>query len=264
MSARDRWLYVNDYPMDRIGLFPDAEGITGSRGTVTVRDEVTNLPGRQGVISLARESETVPRRIVLETIGRGTSAANLQTRLREIRQRFSEGVIEVRFQDDPEKVFYCKLESIDVRGIAPMIPQPNHNLRITLLGQDPIIYDRNATPVAFSNVPGEVPLGTAPSFGIIRISGAVTNPTLTYKDIRGDTIGTFGLTVTLAAGEFREIDMDKSTVLDDAGLNAIDEFSSGDFFAFDPADAAGEDGPYPTVETSPDTDCDALYRKAYL
>ena len=49
MSARDRWLYVNDYPMDRIGLFPDAEGIQGSRGSVTVRDEVTNLPGRQGV-----------------------------------------------------------------------------------------------------------------------------------------------------------------------------------------------------------------------
>jgi len=264
MGARDRWLYVNDYPMDRIGLFPLAEGMQGHRGTLTFRDEVTDLPGRVGTISLARESESTPRRIVLETIGRGTSAANLQTRLREIRQRFSEGEIEVRFQDDIEKLFYCKLESIDVTGIAPMIPQPNHNLRITLLAQDPLIYDRNATVAGFSAVAGELPLGTAPTFPIVRISGAVTNPVLTYKDFAGNTEQTFGLTVTLASGEFREIDMDKSTIVDEAGLNAISEKSSGDFFSFDPEDAAEEDGPYPTISCSPDANCDALYRKAYL
>ena len=264
MSERDRWMYVNDYPVDKIGLYPDPEGLEGNRSALTVRDRVTFLPGRVGTISLADEVETEPRRLAISCIQRGTSAANLQTRMRELRQRLAEGVTEIRFEEDSDKVFYCRLERAEVTGIAPMVSQPNQRVRISLLAQDPLIYDRNGTVVGFSSDEAELPLGTAPSFGIIRISGAVTDPVITYKDFRGDTKATLGLTATLGATEWREIDMDKSTIVDDAGANAIDEMSSGGFFSFDAQDAAGEDGPYPTIEVSPDADCDALYRKSWL
>lgn len=258
-----RGLFLNDYDLTRIGFTLENE-IQGWRNGLTVRDRTTQLPGRVGTVALARTFETEGRMLTLTGMQKANSLAILLPWYRELKQRAQEGTVEVRFIDDQDKVYYARAENVEVIGQPPSLQHPANRVRLSFLCPDPLIYDRNGSVAGFSAAAGEIPLGTANVFPIIRINGAVTNPVITYKDFRGDTIATFGLTAVIASGEWREIDMNLSKVTDESGVNQISEWSSGSFFALDSQDSAGEDGPYGTLEISPTADCDVLYRKSYL
>lgn len=261
-----RGLIVNDYDVSRIGVVLE-NGNSGWRDGLSVRDRGTQLPGRVGMVALSREFETTGRVLNLIGMQKATSMSQLQSWFREFKQRMTEGTIEIRFVDDLDKVYFGRTEDLGVLGNAPAFADGNrvgHRIRMQILCPDPLIYARFGTVAGFNSAAGEMPVGIAPSFPIIRINGAVTNPVITMKDFRGETIATLGLTAVIASGEFYEVNMDLSQIVDEVGDNQIDTMSSGGFFALDSIDSAGEDGPYPTLEVSPDAACEVLYRKAYL
>ena len=87
----------------------------------------------------------------------------------------------------------------------------------------------------------EQALGEAPSRPVIRLTGALTNPTVSYADSSGTLVMSIGLTIALAgAGDYVEIDCQNSTVVKSVSSvvsDAAGTLSAGDFFALDPRDA---------------------------
>lgn len=265
-------VWVNDKDLGDLGFVLNND-LSGWRDTPTFRDRYSNLPGRMGAVSLSRELETEPRRMTLAGLLHATSVANLLANKDELHARLAEGTIEVRFSDDEERVYYGKLDgAVRISSIRPALVQKGHACQFTILCPDPHIYHRRTTVVPFAAAAAQVPLGTGVSTPILRIGtapgGAATDPTITYKDHRGDTITSLVLSYTFGASEWLDIDSELEKITDESDANQISAISSGDFPRFDPHDAAGEDGPYPTIEISAATGAidfaEAHYRKAWI
>lgn len=268
----DAQVYINDKDLSDLGFI--LETPEGFREGLTFPDRRTGLPGRVGTVRLAREDESSPRRIILvgtlfATPSEGVST--LRSHLDELKGRLYDGDIEVRFSDDEERVFYGRTENVGHTAIPPALTQRGMRLRVPILCSDPLIYARRSTVVPFAAAAAQLPLGTAPSTPLLRIGtapgGAATNPTITYKDHRGDTITTLALTYTFGASEWLDIDCELAKITDESDANQISALTSGDFPVFDPHDASGESGPYPTIEISAATGAidfaEAHYRKAW-
>lgn len=258
-------LYIDDFDTSRIGFW--ARRADGRQGVVTVRDRTTQLPKRAGEIALAREGDHAPRRIIVVGTIKGTSVSQVLSRREELKGRLSRGTVEVRFVDDPDRVYYARLEEGDIRGTDPEFNTLYSDVSFTLYCPDPLIYQRYSTRIPFTSQKAAMPLGRAPSLPIIRIAGAVTNPVLTLRDIRGAIVKTLGLTVTLGATEYVEINCETSAITRvTAGVaaNAPALMTSGDFLMLDPHDGDPVTNLWPTLECSPTAACEALYTKADL
>jgi hypothetical protein len=116
---------------------------------------------------------------------------------------------------------------------------------LMFLCPDPTWRDMITQVIGFNTTPVMIPLGTAPSGGVIRIaapawSANVTNPVLSYLNVAKATVESMTFTTTLVAGEdYIEIDLDRSTLtLSDNGVsgNGASLLSDGDFFVLDPMD----------------------------
>lgn len=271
-------MFVNDFDVSRLGVIVNSV-IERHRAGLSFPDRTTNLPGRVGTVALAREFESNPRRIVVNATQQASSRGQLVEDANELKSRLYDGTIEVRFADDADKVYYCRTEEVDAtldapafrKGRAGNTRKTTHRVRITLLAQDPLVYDRNGTVVGFSTAKAEVPTGTAPSLPLIRVFGATstsTDTTISYKDFRGDEQHVFTLssTMSVSSTESVSIDMELGKVTHSDGSNLISAMSTdSDFFAFDAQDAAGSTGPYPSVDiNTTGVTGDVTYRKAYL
>lgn len=272
IQARGFW--VNDFDMTRLG-FTVTSVIEEHRAGLTFPDRTTALPGRVGTVALAREFESTPRRLVISGNQLASSASQLIEDVTALKQRCQEGTVEVRFSDNDDRVYLCRCSKVSVTPISPALPKSGkamHSIRLEMLAQDPLIYDRNGTVVGFSTAKAELPLGTAPSLPTFRVNGPTTAGwTLTYKDFRGDTqaVQTLSSTVTLSSTEYATVDHELCTITTSTGGDLIPGLSSTSdtpFFSLDPQHGAGgSTGPWPTVQTNTTgMTCDALYKKAYL
>jgi hypothetical protein len=245
-------VYINDFNLRNLGFV--LETPEGWRSGFTVPDRRTGLPGRVGTVRLAREDETQPRRLILVGHQLADDLTQLNSRLNELKGRLYEGDLEIRMGDALDWVFIGRTDSFEPTPIPPALMQAAHRLRISILCSDPLIYARYPTVVSFGGAAAECPLATGVSVPRIRIGtapgGALTNPTITYRDHRGVAVTTMTLTATLGASQWLEIDNDLSKITDQAGANRISALTGGDFIALDPHHAAGEAGPYPTLEVS--------------
>src|SRR5690606_32707 len=113
--------------------------------------------------------------------------------------------------------------------------------------------------ISFTSTPSQIPLGTAPSGGIVRIaapswSANVVDPVLAYLNAAGVTLQTLSFSGTLTAGtEYLEIDLDRCTVTEVSSgtrANAISWLSSGDFFGLDPMDGDVLNSSYPQLKVT--------------
>lgn len=258
-------LYLNDYDTSRLGFF--LRRADGRLAGLSARDRTTGLPKRVGTVPLAREAETAERRIiVLGTIKQATMAGVISSR-NELKARFYRGVVEVRFEDDPDKVYYVLAEDADLRGTDPEFVNPVSEVTLTMSCRDPLIYARYPTVVGFNATKAACPLGTAISLPVLKVSGAVTNPVITYRDVRGASKRTMGFTVALLATEYLEVDCERMQIKKyTAGVaaNAESTLTSGDFIQLDPQDADDVTAVWPTLEVSPAASCEAHYRKAWI
>ena len=268
-----RALYVNDFDVTRLGITVSSV-IQRHRAGLSFPDRTTALPGRVGTIALAREFESSPRRLTVQATQSSSSAEQLVTDINEFKRRCYAGTVELRFSDDPNKVYLARCEDIDVTPMAPALRKSGvtvHQIRVTFLCQDPLIYDRYATVAAFSTAPGEMPLGSAPSLPTFRVFGPSTGSgfTLTYKNAAGTAQAAFtlsGAAAVMSSTEYITINTELATVVHSDGANLQTIMSSTSaYFSLDPQDAAGSTGPFCTVEiNATGVTGDALFKKSWL
>ena len=102
--------------------------------------------------------------------------------------------------------------------------------RIELVAEDPILYSQTlkTQDILFSAGSGVVAnSGTAPVFPEVRIHGNVLNPSVMNSTL-GRQVSLTG--VTIAAGNYYDLDMLEETVEDPTGSNKYNYVSSDDFF----------------------------------
>lgn len=259
-------LFLNDFDTSSLGLA--VENVDGWNSSPSARDRVTQLPGRVGSIILAPEAETASRTLRLSGVIRSTSVKAVRAAIDELKHRLFAGTIEVRFADDPEKVFYARCEEKQLVVTPPQFINPYSRVSIGLFCPDPLIYDRLASAIAFTpSVRAPVPLGTAVSAPLIRIMGPVSGLSVTYRDKSGTARQTMSFSSLAMLGtDYLEIDCELFAIsLYQSGVksNAISQLISGDFIAVDPQDGDYASGAWPTLECSQGTG-EVLYRRAWL
>lgn len=259
---------VADYGLDVVSL--------GSAWSGPQRRRAAASPyGLLGAYA-ATEATVEPRVLELGMALDTTRAARVGL-LDDVHRLFT-GLLEIELGDAPGRIMYGLLETSETSGRyggpeSWLTDLGDLGLRWRIVCHNAARYTRETSIVGFGSTDVEIPLGTAPSTGVITIYGSATDPDITYTDsagepllpVSGDTV-TMGFTRTLASDEALEIDLGAQTVtLIDSGVRteALSTLTSGWFFRLDPADGRGEDAVYPKLNVSAGN-ASIRYRKAWL
>lgn len=219
------------------------------------------IPGRQGVV-FAGDPVTAARTLTI-TASVATSANTVAARATAedaLKAALYRALIKVVVDDDvnaPRQIDgVCTSVAITTR--AHPVSAVVSDVTATVLCPDPTWADVTGQIIAFGTTASAIPLGTAPSGGIVRITPFgttnVVDPTLSYLNAAGVTIAALAFTGTLTAGtEYLEIDLDRATVVEvssGTSSNAISWLTSGDFFGLDPMDGDPLNGSYPQLKVT--------------
>lgn len=259
-------VYLNETSLADIGCY--VTGFQGSASAAPTREYPTvAIPGRQGVV-FAADPTTGTRTLQIEGAvvpSAGTIAAR-RTAEDQLKAAAMRGLIAVSVDDDvnaPRKIdAVCTACEITPRGHPVSATVSGFVLRFVC--PDPTWQDVVGQVIGFTSTATGVPLGTAPSGGIVRIaapswSADVDVPVLHYLNAAGVTIGslTFGGVTgvnDLQAGlDYLEIDLDRATVTRyDSGVasNGISLLTAGDFFTLDPMDGDTLNASYPMLKVT--------------
>jgi hypothetical protein len=231
------------------------------------------LPGVLAGIRLHSTPTGSARSFSIEGNVVATSAATLTSRLRDLTGWCARAVA-VKSVHDSSTFLRVRQASVTVDPIYP-IAGPDYAARVIIEFEavDGLWYATSTTTATFTGGAASTALGTAISYPVVRVTGALTNPTITVKDSSGATVATMGLTVVLAnAAHYVEIDMTPATgrtIVKHTGSlsTAEDLLTSGDFFGFDPANADTVTPTWGTIEVAVTAGsvsaATAIYRKAY-
>jgi len=252
-------VYLNEVNLSTIGAY--AMRLVGYTSAPTRSYPTLALPGRQGVV-LTADPEMSARTLQVQlaiatpsnTIGARASAED------DLKALAYDALVKVVVDDDvnaPRQIDgVCQACEITTRQHP--VDAVVSEVTLSILCPDPTWYDVTGQLIGFGTTASAVPLGTAPSGGIIRIAplGAtnVVDPTVTYLNAAGVTVQTLGFSGTLTATtDYLEIDLDRQTVVEYAsGVagNAISWLASGNFFALDPMDGDVLNASYPKLKVS--------------
>lgn len=253
-------VYLNETSLESIGVYVED---LGTRASAPERSfSAVQIPGRQGAV-VSGDPVTAEKRLTItasiDPAARTVAAlVAAQDALKALAYR---ALVKVIADDDstaPRQIDgVC--ERCDITPVVhPMVTQIAR-ATLTLRCPDPTWSDVTGQLIGFTSTASAIPLGTAPSGGIVRIaapswSANVVDPVLTYLNAAGVTIETLSFTGTLTAGtDYLEVDLDRCTVTEYAsgtGANAISWLSSGDFFALDPMDGDPLNTSYPQLKVS--------------
>lgn len=218
------------------------------------------IQGRQGAV-FAADPTVAPRQLRIECTVNTASIAARWTAERKLKGLVSRGLVSITVDDDVNAPLV--IEGVNVE--APITPRGHpldamvSDATLMFLCPDPTWRDVLGSTVGFNATPVMVPLGNAPSGGIIRIaapawSANVTNPVLSYLNVAKATVQSMTFTTTLVAGEdYLEIDLDRSTVtLSDNGVQSSGAtlLTAGDFFVLDPMDGDVVNSGYPYLSVT--------------
>jgi len=256
-------LIVNGYDLqDQLGVTVETE-VSGWRDGLSVLNTDSQLPQKAGTIPLAMEEETEPRQIDLDLLVVAPNNTQLESRMDELKARLYAGTIEVSFGDDDTRIFYARVNGFETSPIDPAFIGRARRVSLIFHCPDPQVYEKHGQVIGFSDEAARLPIASGTVLPTFRISGSVTDPSLSLKDFRGREVETFDLSVTLSASAARIIDMEKASVTDAGGNNKISEFAGGAFFALLPK-YADVNGGGMTISVSPAADCDARYRRSWI
>lgn len=223
-------------------------------------------PTRAGALRTGADVEA-PRTLTLEGTIIAADADGVRTAIDELRAAILRTQpATIILPDAPTRYLLAWLDghTIDA-GAGPSMIQRMLTTRFDLSLLDPYAYDVAQQTITLGAGVNRAPLGTAPSFPVITISGAATNPIVTLKRWDGTTLATLGLTLTTIAGDTLVIDMDAKTIKKN-GASVLANLTSGDFFALDPATAQQNYGalaaeqPYVVTSSGAGT---TVYRRAW-
>jgi len=256
-------VYLNETPLSSIGVY--VMGL-GSALSAPSRDFPTlAIPGRQGGL-LSADPTTPARTLQLSvTVAPATrTVAARQAAEDALRSLAMRGLVAITVDDDVNEPRViegvCTGVELAPSGRAHPVDATVTSGTVTFVCPDPTWRDRTAQVVSLPyNVYVPVPLGTAPTGGIIRIgapawSADLTSVSVNYAGISGDPAGGMSFTLALVAGtDYLEIDLDRMTVekvSSGTRTNAISTMDGGDFFAMDASDGDVLDGIYPLLRSS--------------
>lgn len=252
--------YLNETSLGSIGVY--VQRVTGWRSAPAREYASAAIPGRQGVL-LSGDPTTGARtlEVVCSVVPSGASVSARETAEDQLKALAYRALVKLILDDDvntPRQIDGVCL-ACDVTTRAHPVDAVVSDATLRVLCPDPTWSDVTGQLIGFTSTASQIPLGTAPSGGIVRIaapswSANVVDPVLTYLNAAGVTIETLSFTGTLTAGtEYLEIDLDRSTVTEyssGTGANAISWLSSGDFFALDPMDGDPLNSSYPQLKVS--------------
>lgn len=142
------------------------------------------------------------------------------------------------FADQPTRYIDAYLEAKTVGADGPVLINRTLRTVLNFLVLNPYYYDiTRTTDILDSSGGGRFRLGTAPSWPVLTISGASTNPAfILYRNDSQLALGQLGLTLSTVAGDTLVIDMAAKTIKKN-GVSVLSAITSGDFFSMDPATA---------------------------
>lgn len=260
-------IYLNDYNPRRLGYV--VERVEGWADVAALQPTAQDVPGRAGELALTGALGTMsPRTVTVYGTLLAASAAALVAARRDLIERASRGLIELRTVDAPDVMHQGILTGLVTAAYDRQfraVGRKGERVTLTFTCLDPRAYSTAPTVVALATTRAPCPLGSAPVAPLVRIFGAATNPVLTYRGISGVVRQSLGFTLTLAAADFLEIDCEAKTVTKSVSgvvSNAIDTLSSGDFPTLDPGDGDYGASAWPTLELSAGAG-EVAYRKAW-
>lgn len=255
-----RTLIVDGNDLSEQG-FTLTRGLRGIMGTPVFDYPSERPPGRIDAIRLSTKPEYQDRTLLLPgVVDQGTRAA-LRSAMADLAARLSPGEHTFRFVDDETVEFVGLVREVDGISVEPDLTQTAADLTVRVQCLDPRLREVSDTVVAFTTAT-DMPLGNAPVRPVIRITGSATNPTVTYKDSGGTTVTTLGLTVSIGAGDWVEVDCAEQTIVDQAGASHPEYLTSGTFIELDPTDGDYVTDTWPTLEVD-SGDGQATYRKRW-
>jgi len=233
--------------------------VQGWRDGANVTWNQKPVPGRIGTLITGLRPLWKPRELTVVGTLLASSVANLILANDEMKWRLGTAARTFTFVDDETREFNGRMIRYDAPGIQPHMVQLGVQVRIKIQMTDPRVFAASTTNVGSITSATDLPLGTAPVWATVQVTGSGSF-TLTYKDHTGTTKGT--MTITGATAPVN-IDMDAQTITD-AGGNAVEYLTAGDFFAYDPehADDIFGSPDWPTLEVTSGTGSTS-YEKAY-
>lgn len=239
-------IYLNETDVLTLGFVVDDPGDWLDGPT---RDYPTlAIPGRQGVV-YAADPAVQPRQVTVSgtLYPTGPTLANRLLSEKKIKALAYRALARLVYDDNTNTPI--AIDGVCTRCTIRTMGHPQLGLvsriAFTLLCYDPTWVDLTGQVITFNATPQRLPLGTAPSGGLVRIaapiwSANVQNPVLTYYNAAQLALSAMTFTVTLTAGtEYLEIDLDRSTITkysSGTSSNGATLLTSGDFFTPDPMD----------------------------
>lgn len=228
-----------------------------------------NIPSIPGAIDPGVTPNEGVRPVTVNFLIQAASAATLYTTLDKIKAICGTGLVELLTPYSTTRGLYGVLQSLECQPYTAALLNGWVSGAITFVCANPYQWDVSPSTVAFTTATA-IPLGTAPSAGrddwsaIITITGAAVNPTLTYKDYTGATVGTMVFTYTVAALDSLVIDCGRKTVskiVSGVTTSAINTLTAGYAFpALSPDDASFTASLWPTLTTSTGAGSVTYYR----
>lgn len=253
---------VNGTPLSTLGI--DGTRIRGWSDGVEIGRDAVQIPGHRGRVE-GTTVEANPRTVQVEGKVRNNTVA---TRNAVLEQAFAHmrGRCEILPDDQTDKLVVGYLEASRVTALSDLLTMDLDivDVRLDFTCYDPLFRDVNAQVVSFDSTARDVPMGTGPHRGVITITGAPTDPTLTVKDFRGSEVASMEFTGTLAADEAWVVDLyEQSITLSDSGVEsaADDVLSGGAFFHFEAPWADHVSGAWPTIEIDGGSGSLTYYRR---
>jgi len=199
-----------------------------------------NVPGNVETVKLSTSPTVKPGEIQIVGTVTGATKAAMLTSLRQLKGWAVRAVALKLLALDANTFVEVDQVGAPVVHFSPNGVHPAARVTLTFQALKPYWQSTSLSAVTFTGSATDMPIGEAPSRPVIRLTGAYTNPTVTYKNSAGSTVGSFTLTVTLAnAAHYVEIDCARRTIVHNTGSDAdgIALLTAGDFIALDPADA---------------------------
>lgn len=173
------------------------------------------IPGRPGGLA-AGPARVGTREFTLTGYLDAGSLANTRALLDVLNSLWSPGQeVSVRTADRSDRELLAHLVALPARPYKPELLSPWVAFDIRLEALHPYLRDVTATELTLTTSKVPVPCGTAPHGGLLRILGAATpvvDPVVEYFTNAEALVATSTFTVSLASGDWIEIDLDQRTV----------------------------------------------------
>ncbi len=263
-------LTVNGLDLEDLGF--STERVEGLDDSPELSWATERIPGLAGTLVVGPRQPVIGERTVT-VVGHllADTPAAVETALRNVVTAAGQGLVELASTRSPARCALGYLAGVVEAPYPAQYSQPAARLTLRFQCPDPWRYDVAGLTVALAaaSTAYPLPLGSAPVKPVVVIAGAVTNPTLVYREASGTARCTMGFTITLGANDFLTIDADAGTITKSVAGTVTDAYStwttkSDGLLVLDPGDGDGLASAWPTLEvTGSGATGEVRYRRAW-